>query len=366
MNLLRHKEYMHVAIGLAAKARGRTRPNPMVGAVLVKGGKIVSSGYHRRAGTAHAEVIALRKAGSRGKGGTLYVNLEPCCHTDKRTPPCTKAIIESGIKEVVVAMVDPNPRVSGRGLRTLRRAGIKTKSGILGREARILNESFITYITTRRPFVILKIAQSLDGKIATSRGESQWITGSKARTAVHTLRNSIDALLVGRGTVEKDNPSLDCRIRGGRNPYRVIVDSSLNIPIKAKVLHCNDGKTIVATTNQASKNKIAKIEKLGCRVLTVKDKNSRVSLQHLMQELGKLEITSVMIEGGSSISASALQSRIVHKVMFFSAPKIIGGADSIPSIGGKSPGRLSHALGLKDLRITNIGDDVLLEGYVQY
>jgi diaminohydroxyphosphoribosylaminopyrimidine deaminase/5-amino-6-(5-phosphoribosylamino)uracil reductase len=308
----------------------------MVGAVLVKGGKIVSSGYHRKAGTAHAEVIALRKAGSRAKGGTLYVNLEPCCHTDKRTPPCTKAIIESGIKEVMVAMVDPNPRVSGRGLRALRRAGIKTESGILGREA------------------------------ATARGESQWITGSKARTAVHTLRNSIDALLVGRGTVEKDKPSLDCRIRGGRNPYRVIVDSSLNIPIKAKVLHYKDGKTIVATTNQASKNKIAKIEKLGCRVLTVKEKNGRVSLLHLMQELGKLEITSVMIEGGSSISASALQSRIVHKVMFFSAPKIIGGADSIPSIGGKSPGSLSHALALKDLRITNIGDDVLLEGYIQY
>ena len=361
-----HITYMQIALKLAAKARGRTSPNPLVGAVVVKGGEIISSGYHRKAGTAHAEVIALRRAGPLARGATLYVNLEPCCHTDKRTPPCTKAIIEAGIKKVVVAMADPNPSVSGRGLRALRRAGITTELGVLGKEARKLNEVFITYIKTRRPFVILKIAQSLDGKIATARGESKWITGSKARKAVHTLRSSADALLVGRGTVEKDNPSLDCRIDGGRNPYRVIVDSSLSIPIQSKVLHHNDGKTIIATTKQASKNKISRIEKLGCMVLIVKNKNSRVDLQSLMQKLGKLEITSVMIEGGSSISASALQSRIVHKVMFFTAPKIIGGADSIPSIGGNSPARLSNALALKDLQTSRVGDDVLLEGYVQY
>jgi diaminohydroxyphosphoribosylaminopyrimidine deaminase/5-amino-6-(5-phosphoribosylamino)uracil reductase len=357
---------MQIAIDLAAKARGRTSPNPMVGAVIVKGNKIISSGYHRKAGTAHAEVIALRKAGPLAKGATLYVNLEPCCHTEKRTPPCTKTIIEAGIQKVVVAMSDPNPSVSGRGLRALRRAGITTESGILRKEARHLNEFFITYISTRRPFVILKIAQSLDGKIATAGGESKWITGSEARKAVHILRGSADALLVGRGTVEKDNPSLDCRIRGGRNPYRIIVDSSLNIPMQSKVLHYHDGKTIIATTKKASKNKISRIEKLGCRVLIVKEKDSRVDLQSLMQKLGKCEITSVMIEGGSSISASALQNRIVHKAMFFTAPKIIGGSDSIPSIGGSSPARLSKAVALKDLRTSRIGDDVLLEGYVQY
>jgi diaminohydroxyphosphoribosylaminopyrimidine deaminase/5-amino-6-(5-phosphoribosylamino)uracil reductase len=368
---------MQKALALAAKGKGRTSPNPMVGSLIVKGDKIIAEGYHRKAGTPHAEAVSLKKAGSEAKGATLYVNLEPCCHTEKRTPPCTKAIIKSGIKKVVIAMVDPNPMVSGMGIHELRKAGIITETGVLNDDAQRLNESFVKHVTKKEPFVILKIAQSLDGKIATARGESKWITGAKARDRVHRLRNEIDALLVGIGTVKKDNPSLDCRIRGGRNPYRIIVDSRLQIPLTAKVLRHNVDKTIIATTEQAGKRKRDALIKLGAKVLVIKEKAgkagtarrrnpARVDLKRLMKELGKLNITSVMIEGGSSIGASALSSKIVDKAMFFIAPKVIGGTDAIPSIGGKSPALLKSALNLKNIQTTPFGDDILIEGYVAY
>ena len=354
--------FMQKALELAAKGKGRTSPNPMVGAVVVKGGKIISGGCHRKAGTSHAEVIALKKAGAAAKGAALYVNLEPCCHTEKRTPPCTKAIIKSGMKKVVVAMIDPNPDVSGMGLKELQAAGIRTETGIMQGEAQRLNEAFIKYITEKEPFVILKIAQSLDGKIATARGESKWITGSEARDHVHKLRNEVDALLVGIGTVKKDNPSLDCRMRGGINPYRIIVDTSLQISPNAKALKYNDNRTIIAVTKKAGAQKIDSLARLGARALAVKAKAGKVDLKSLMKELGKLEITSVMIEGGSSISASALSAGIVDKVMFFVAPKIIGGVDAVPSVGGKSPKLLKNALKLKDMRTAFFGEDILIEG----
>lgn len=359
--------FMKKALSLAARGKGRTSPNPLVGAVVVKGGKIIAADYHRKAGTPHAEVLALEKAGNRAKGSTLYVTLEPCCHTEKRTPPCTRAIIQSGVKKVVVAMIDPNPKVSGMGLKELGQAGIKTETGVMGEEAKRLNEAFIKFITIKVPFTILKIAQSLDGRIATAGGESKWITGEKARKYVHTLRNEVDAVLVGINTVKKDNPSLDCRIKGGRDPYRIIVDSRLQIPLDAQVLHHNDRKTIIAAIHPPSMNhqkKISQLNRLGVRVMRVREKGGRVNLKALMKELGKLEITSVMIEGGSSINASALADGIVDKVMLFTAPKIIGGADSIPSIAGKSPALLKNAFTLKKLRIKKIGEDVLLEGYL--
>jgi diaminohydroxyphosphoribosylaminopyrimidine deaminase/5-amino-6-(5-phosphoribosylamino)uracil reductase len=318
-----HELFMKRALELASKARGRTSPNPLVGAVIVKKGRI-----------------------------------------NKRTPPCTGSIIRSGIKKVVAAMIDPNPRVSGMGLKELRKAGIKTEKGLLESKARKLNESFIKYIRTKMPFVVLKIAQSLDGKIATSKGESKWITGEVSRRHVHQLRNDLDAVLVGSGTVLKDNPSLDCRIRGGINPYRVIVDSTLRLPMKAKVLQYDDGKTIIATTSKAPKKRIDAIHKLGHRVFVIRDKRGVVDLKGLMRELGKVEITSVMIEGGSSISASALQSKVIDKVMFFCSPKIIGGTDSITSVGGISPAFLKNALRIKNLQATKSGEDVLLEGYI--
>lgn len=357
---------MQRALELAAKAKGKTSPNPMVGAVIVKGFRIIAEGYHKKAGTPHAEIVALRKAGVKAKGATLFVTLEPCCHTNKRTPPCTKAIIKSGIKKVIVATTDPNPKVSGRGIRELRRAGIETEIGILGPEAQSLNETFNKFITKKEPFVMLKIAQSLDGKIATAKGESKWITGKTARRHVHQLRNNLDAVLVGIGTVMKDNPSLDCRLRGGRNPYRVIVDSSLRIQLKSKVLGYSDSKTIIATTKKASARKIKQLSARGVTVLVIRSKAGRVDLKALMKALGRLNITGIMIEGGSSIASSAIYAGIVDRVMFFVAPRIIGGTDSIPSIGGKSPSLLGNAIKLKDMKATAMGDDILIEGHLAY
>lgn len=356
--------YMKKTLEIAAGGCGQTSPNPMVGALLVKGGRIIASDYHRKSGTAHAEALVLKKAGGKSRGATLYVNLEPCCHTEKKTPPCTKKIIQSGIGRLVVAMIDPNPRVAGKGLREIRKAGIKTDVGIMKKEALKLNEAFTKFIGGGGPFVTLKIAQSLDGKIATALGESKWITGPEARKHVQKLRNTVDAVLVGIGTVRTDNPSLDCRMKKGRNPYRVIVDSRLKISLHAKVLRHRDGKTIIATTNRAPKNKIALLERRGARVLIIKNKASGVDLRDLMKQLGRLNILSVMIEGGSSISASALSERIVDKVLFFVAPTIIGGQNAISSVGGSSPDRLKKAFRIKQFECTKVGKDIVIEGYL--
>jgi diaminohydroxyphosphoribosylaminopyrimidine deaminase/5-amino-6-(5-phosphoribosylamino)uracil reductase len=263
-------------------------------------------------------------------------------------------------------MVDPNPYVSGKGIKTLRKAGIRTRTGILKKEAHKFNEAFIKFVIKNEPFITLKIAQSLDGKIATAKGESKWITGPEARNKVHKMRREVDAILTGIGTVEKDNPSLDCRIGRGKKPYRVIVDSSLRVPLSSKVLRHNDGKTIIATTIRASDKKVKTILKGGDQVLVINEKKDRVDLKKLIKELGRMEISHLLIEGGASISASALSAGIVDKVMFFSAPKIIGGIDSIPSVGGDSPVRLSSAIGLKDFKVTAYGRDFLFEGYPDY
>jgi diaminohydroxyphosphoribosylaminopyrimidine deaminase/5-amino-6-(5-phosphoribosylamino)uracil reductase len=262
-------------------------------------------------------------------------------------------------------MLDPNPKVSGRGIRQLKKAGVQTEIGIMENEAGKLNEAFVKFIKTGLPFVVLKIAQSLDGKIATSKGESKWITGEKARKQVHRLRNELDAVLVGIGTVKKDNPSLDCRLQNGRNPYRIIVDSSLKIPLSAKVLNFKDGKTIIATTKKAGVAKIDKIRKIGHQVLLIKEKDGKVDMKSLMKRLGKAGISSIMIEGGSSIAASALSSRIIDKVNFFIAPKIIGGRDAVTSVGGRSPVSLNNAFKLKDMKTKRLGDDILIEGYIK-
>jgi diaminohydroxyphosphoribosylaminopyrimidine deaminase/5-amino-6-(5-phosphoribosylamino)uracil reductase len=375
-----YKTFMERALALAAKGKGRTSPNPMVGAVIVKGKKIIAEGYHKKAGTAHAEILSLKKAGTKARGSTLFLNLEPCCHTDKKTPPCTKAIIQSGIKTVVASMTDPNPKVSGRGFKELKKAGLDIEVGLMEAEARKLNKSFIKFIRTKKPFVILKMAQSLDGKIATAKGESQWITGEKARKYVHRMRNEVDAVLVGIGTVLKDNPSLDCRMSTGRNPYRVIVDSSLQISPQAKALQHRDNKTIIATTQKVSARKVNMLRK-HAQILFIDDKSGKahplgkkpspkfsagVNLKVLMRELGRLGITSVMIEGGSALAASALSDRIVDKLIFFIAPKIIGGTDSIPSVGGKSPTLLRNAVRIKDFQVISVGKDLLVECYPLY
>lgn len=359
---------MQMALDLARRGLGRTSPNPMVGAVVVKDGRVVGRGYHARAGTPHAEIHALKEAGDLAKGATLYVNLEPCCHYG-RTGPCTEAILAAGVKRVVVAMEDPNPLVCGRGLERLRQAGVEVTLGVMEEEARRLNEVFIKYITTRRPFVILKVAMSLDGKIATRTGESHWITGPEARLAVHRLRDRYDAILVGINTVIKDDPSLTTRLPGeeGRDPVRVVVDSSARIPLHARVLTQKSlAPTIIAVTERAPREKVRRLQEAGAQVLVIPDEGSRVNLAALMDELGRREITSVLVEGGGEIHASFLKSRLADKVVWFIAPLIIGGQKAPGPVGGEGFAWLSEAIRLKDVSFTRYGDDFCLEGYVQY
>lgn len=360
------EKYMRMALRLAEKAKGRTSPNPMVGAVVVKNGHVVGRGYHRKAGEPHAEAIALKKAGPATKGATLYVTLEPCSHKNKRTPPCTPLVIRSGVKRVVIAMIDPNPRVSGGGIRTIRKSGTELVTGVLEAEARKLNEAFIKHVTTKIPFVTLKIAQTLDGKIATASGESKWITDEEAREEGRRLRDINDAILVGINTVLKDNPSLTTRIPGGRDPIRVIVDSKLRIPLNAKVLiQKSTAKTMIATLSNVPESKIKKLQDIGAEVLTIKSAHGRVDLQDLVKKLGKVDIMSVLVEGGAEVNASALKSNIVDKIVMFIAPTIMTGRDSFCSIGGISPKTLDHAIKLRSITSRFVGQDLMIEGYIR-
>ncbi len=362
------KEYMRLALRLAIKAKGRTSPNPLVGAVIVKDNRIIGKGYHRRAGEPHAEINALDMAGRRTRGAILYLNLEPCAHFG-RTPPCTKKIISSGIKEVVVAMIDPNPLNCGQGVKKLRKAGVKVKVGVLEEEAKKINEVYIKYITTTKPFVILKTAMSLDGKIVTKTGDSKWITNEKSRKYAHKLRSEVDAILVGIETVLKDDPRLTVRMSdvrcqmSDRNPIRIVVDSRARIPIEAKILN-HEAPAIVATTKLASKRKIEVIEKKGVRVLVIRDRNKKVNLKELLKRLGGLEITSLLVEGGGKINASFLENDLVDKVLFFIAPKIIGGEKALTPVEGEGIERIKQAVKLKNISIKRFGEDVLIEGYV--
>jgi diaminohydroxyphosphoribosylaminopyrimidine deaminase/5-amino-6-(5-phosphoribosylamino)uracil reductase len=360
--------YIRRTLRLAAKARGMTSPNPMVGALIVKNGKIISEDFHREPGTPHAEVLVIEKAGENAKDATLYVSLEPCCHTEKRTPPCTKSIIDVGIKKVIIGMKDPNPKVSGRGILELQNAGIDVRSGILEGAAKRLNEAYTKYMTTGKPFVILKIAMTLDGKIATPDGQSKWITGEKARKVVHRLRSRVDAILTAIGTVKADDPQLTARVKGGKNPRRLVIDPDLEIPLNAKVLQVPPETIIVTRKSEvgSQKSKIREKEKIlserGVKIITYE--GEKVNLDWLMKRLGEMEITSVLIEGGASLNSYALENGIVDRVMFFIAPKIIGGEKSFPAVGGKTFRNLEEAYKIKDLKIKQIGEDLLIEGYV--
>lgn len=367
---LDNSSLMKRVIRLAEKARGMTSPNPMVGAVLVKNSRIIAEDYHRKPGTPHAEALVIQKAGNKAKGSVLYVSLEPCCHTDKRTPPCTKAIIGAGIKKVVIGMKDPNPKVSGKGIKELEKAGIKTVSGILKEDAIRLNEGYIKYIKTGMPFVILKVAMTLDGKIATPEGESKWITGEKARKEVHKIRASVDAIMTAIGTVKADDPRLTARItrlkdprfQTGKQPKRIIIDPDLKIPINAKILQ-TPPETIVVTKSVTNKNKKQMLQNKGIQI--VEYKGMCLDLNWLMKILGEKGIMSLLIEGGSSLNSYALESGVVDKVMFFIAPKIIGGEKSFPAVGGKTFRKLADAYHLRDVKIKHIADDILIEGYLR-
>ena len=354
---------MRTALQLAVQAKGRTSPNPMVGAIIVKDGIIVGSGYHHKAGTPHAEIHALREAGERAAGADLYVTLEPCCHTG-RTPPCTEAIFRSGIKRVFIAVLDPNPLVAGQSVKRLADAGIETRTGILEAEARRLNEVFFKYIHTKTPFIAVKTAISLDGKIAAATGESKWITSDSARLHGHELRDTYDAILVGSGTVAADNPSLTCRLPGGkgRDPLRIIVDSRLSIDENSRVLQQDSpAPTIIATTAFASPDKIKRIEKLA-RIMIV-NHNPPVDLPLLLQRLGQNEITSVLVEGGSLINGSFLRQNLIDKFYIYVAPKIIGSNKAPGPFHTCADTPLAQVPELTNFEITRLGSDFLFTGY---
>lgn len=360
--------WMQQAISLARQGWGQTRPNPLVGCVIVRGDQILSEGFHAALGQPHAEREAILRAKQRGidlGGSSLYVNLEPCSHHG-RTPPCTEAIIEAGIGEVIVAMVDPNPLVAGRGIKLLRQAGIRVRTGILETEARQLNEIFCKFITSRKPFVLLKTAVSLDGKIATWTGDSKWISGEASRSVVHQWRDRLASIVTGRQTILRDNPALDTRRadRVGRNPVRIIVDSEGRIPLDARVLHAGDPGVILATTTRIEREKQAAFEHLGVDILKLDGPDGRVDLPLLVHEIGLRGLDSMMLEGGGTLNASFLQAGLVDKLMLFMAPKLIGGKQAFTFFDGEGSENLSQAIAIDRMSVSPCGGDWLIEGYL--
>ena len=360
------EHFMQMALTLARKGQGFTSPNPMVGAVVVKDGQVVGSGYHHAAGKPHAEVNAIDDAGDAAAGATIYVNLEPCNHTG-RTPPCTQKIIRAGITRTIVAMTDPNPDVTGGGIDCLKQAGIQITEGVCEVEARKLNESFIKFIQTRRPFVILKTASTLDGQIATRSGDSKWVTGEPARLFVHQIRHAVDAILVGIGTVRADDPSLTTRLpdRKGKDPTRIVLDTRLSIPHNARLLELNsEADTIIVCGKSAPDDKKKALMQKGIKIIPTDETNQKIDLPSLMLILGKMNITSLLIEGGGRVVHSALAAGIVDKVLLFYAPKILGGNDGFPMCFGRGPEKMSQALHLTDMRARWFENDIMMEGYL--
>jgi len=358
---------MKMALALARKGQGFTSPNPMVGAVIVNNGKVVGKGYHRAVGEAHAEINAINNAGIASKGATLYVSLEPCNHTG-RTPPCSVEICKAGINRVVVAMNDPNPDVNGGGINYLKSRGIKVKSGVCENEAKRLNEAFIKHVTTKRPFVIVKCASTLDGRIATRTGDSKWISGEESRAFVHNLRHAVDGIMVGINTIKKDNPALTTRLQNitGRDPVRIILDTNLSIPEGAKTLRLDsDSDTIIITGGSVPEDKKIRLEAHGAKIIKVPVKNNLIDLDQLMDKLGALGIISLLIEGGSRVIASALSAKIVDKVVFFYGPKILGGDDGVPVCKGPGPDLMNRCIPVKNINVRRFGDDVMIEGYIK-
>ncbi len=348
--------YMRLALQLAQSTKGQTSPNPVVGAVVVKNGEIIGMGSHLKAGTEHAEVHALRMAGEQAQGATIYVTLEPCSHYGK-TPPCADLIIEKGLQRVVIACLDPNPVVAGRGVAKLRNANIEVEIGILEAEAIELNKVFFHYIQTNRPFVTLKTATSLDGKIATTSGESKWITGELAREDVHQLRHEHDAILVGVGTVLVDNPSLTTRRAiGGKNPIRIILDQKLRTPLDAKIVTDTQAETWIITTNTASSNKRIQLQELGVNVIVLDEE--KIEIEELLSVLGERGITSIFVEGGGTVNDSFLRSRSVQEVITYIAPKLIGGKDAPTSFTGQGFAKIGDVLQLKIKNVTQLGEDL--------
>ena len=362
------RKFMKKALRLALRGEGCTSPNPMVGAVCVFGGRIVGRGYHKKAGSPHAEIEAFLDAARKGnslKGATLYVTLEPCCHTEKLTPPCTDAIIASGISDVVVGTIDPNPKVSGEGVAKLRENGIAVRTGVLERECAEINEFFNKHIVSGLPFVTLKSASTIDGKIASATGDSKWIGSVRQRKMAHRLRKKVDAVIVGINTVLEDDPGLDVRLVGGtvRQPVPVIMDSKLRISPEAKIFSTHS-RSIIATTEAAGSVEEKGLRELGAEILRLEpDSTGRVPAAGLLRELGSMGMCGVLIEGGSRVGACFLHEGLVDKVVFFYAPKIIGG-EGVSMIGDLGKQSIEEAINIKNIKVRRFGDEVMVEGYI--
>ncbi|MBI2870848.1 MAG: bifunctional diaminohydroxyphosphoribosylaminopyrimidine deaminase/5-amino-6-(5-phosphoribosylamino)uracil reductase RibD [Candidatus Omnitrophica bacterium] len=359
---------MQKSLGLARKSLGHTSPNPAVGALVARGGRVLGQGYHKAAGEAHAEREALAAAGKKAQGGTLYVTLEPCSSWG-RTPPCTDAIIEAGIRRVVYAARDPNPQNRGKAAAILKKRGIQVTEGVCEAEAVLLIEAFVKFIKTGRPFVIIKVAQSLDGRLATRTGDSKWISDEEARRYGHILRSRADAVLVGVNTVLKDNPRLNARLNeeSGPHPRRIILDSTLRIPLNAAVVSGEFAKTtIVATTKQASFEKARTLIEHGVKVLTIDSDNGKIDLKALLGVLGALEITHILVEGGPEVITSFLEEGLADKVVVILAPILIGGQGAPHLWQGQGVERVDEAVHLQSVRQHMIGRDLVIEGYPVY
>lgn len=359
-------KYMRRALRLAQKGEGRVSPNPMVGAVIVKNNKIIGEGYHEYYGGNHAEINAIQNSIEDIRGSDMYVTLEPCSHYGK-TPPCAEALIRHGIKNVYVAMADPNPLVSGRGIELLRNAGIHVEVGILRKEAEKVNEIFIKYITTKRPFVVMKTASTIDGKIAAYTGDSKWISCTESRKYVHNLRNRYKGIMVGVNTVIMDNPLLNTRLENGEgiDPVKIIVDSTARIPLDSNVFNQkSSSETIVVVSELADKEKIKAIEDVGGSVIVTPAKDNKVDLNFLMDTVGARGIDSILLEGGGTLNFSAIREGIVHKVISFISPKIVGGKMSLTPVEGEGVPYVKDAVKLKELKTYNIGEDIVIEGYL--
>ncbi len=361
--------FMECALSLARLSLGYTSPNPAVGAVIVRDGVVVGLGYTQPPGSKHAEIMALEHAGARARGATMFVTLEPCCHYG-RTPPCTEAIIEAGISEVHAALIDPNPLVNGKGMKALEEAGIRTFVGEYEEKAREINEGYIKFITTGLPFVIAKFAMSLDGKIATQTGDSRWISNEESRKYVHYLRQIVDAIMVGANTVLADDPQLSargCSGRGGktkRQPLRVIVDGKGRTPPSARIFR-EPGETIIAVAKPFDPKKSENFRKVNAEVMEFNATESVIDLSELLAVLGRRQVTSVLVEGGNKLFGSLFDQGLVDKVLAFVSPIIIGGERAKSAVGGDGVNRISEALQLSRVKITEFGSDVLISGYVK-
>jgi diaminohydroxyphosphoribosylaminopyrimidine deaminase/5-amino-6-(5-phosphoribosylamino)uracil reductase len=358
---------MRRVVALARRGRGRTSPNPLVGALVVKKGRVVGQGYHRRAGSPHAEVLALRDAGTHARGADLYVNLEPCCHHG-RTAPCTDAILSAGVARVFVGIVDPNPLVNGAGIRQLRRAGIPVEAGVLQDECAELNEAFIRYIRSGRPFVCWKSAMTLDGRVATRAGHSRWVTSAAARRLGHRMRSEHDAIVVGVGTVLADDPRLDCRdVRGGRDPIRVVIDSSLRVPLGAAVVKLagdSSAPTWIVTTRRAPAARAKRLERAGVEVIRVASERGQVKISSALEELARRDVLSLLLEGGPTLAGGFWRARLVDRIACFIAPKILGDAAAQPLVRGPTVARMTDAVPLESVSVRRIAGDVLIGGRV--